>query len=132
MNRRTRRLAHECAQLRQAYPELLVDPDYAWVLIEDFRLPRGWQPRQTAVLLEPPPNYPEAGPDGFHLGARLRRANGREFRSPGHYFRGYKNRHADKGYYWYCLEDPHGHWDPQHDSLMTFVEAIRTYLGEAD
>lgn len=130
---RDARVLRECAVLRRAYPGLEIAPDRSWVLIPGFRLPRGWEPDETTVLIEPPTNYPEAAPDGFHLGARLRRRGlGRALRDPGHYFRGYKNRYADRGYFWYCLEDPDRRWDPRHDSLITFVEAIRTYLGTAD
>jgi len=52
--------------------------------------------------------------------------------APGHYFQGYHNAYADRGWWWYCLQDPDRNWDPVQDSLLTFVEAIRTYLGAAD
>ncbi|MCC7077128.1 MAG: hypothetical protein IT198_08390 [Acidimicrobiia bacterium] len=131
-NRRVERLRREVRQLRLAYPSLTIDPDWAWVLIEDFRLPDGWQPSRTAVLIKPPLSYPDAAPDGFYLGARLRKQSGGTWKAPGHYFDRYKNPYASLGYYWYCLEDPDGSWDPQRDSLLTFVEAIRTYLGTGD
>lgn len=84
------------------------------------------------MLIVPPANYPEAAPDGFYLGSQLRRRDGGRLVEPGHYFAGYKNRYAQLGYRWYCLEDPERNWDPRHDSLVTFVEAIRTYLGTVD
>jgi hypothetical protein len=79
-----------------------------------------------------PVTYPESAPDGFYVGERLRRRDGGHLVDPGHYFRGYNNPYAELGYVWYCLEDPHRLWDARHDSLVTFVEAIRTYLGTAD
>jgi hypothetical protein len=51
---------------------------------------------------------------------------------PGHYFTNYHNPYAKAGYRWYCLEDPDRNWRPEYDSLVTFVEAIRTYLGLVD
>ncbi|WP_424187665.1 E2/UBC family protein [Actinokineospora sp. G85] len=126
------RVRREAAQLAAGYPGLSVAKDDSYVHIPDFRLPRQWTPRRTQVLIMPPVNYPEAAPDGFFLGADLRRRDGLRTRTPGHYFRDYKNPFADAGYHWYCLEDPDRLWDPRHDSLVSFVEAIRTYLGTAD
>lgn len=129
---RSRRLRAEADVLRAAYPALRVASDDSWVLIPAFRLPAGWRPAETTVLVEPPPNYPDAAPNGFYLGAGLRRVDGGSARAPGHYFDRYNNAYASLGYFWYCLEDPERRWDPMHDSLLTFVEAIRTYLGTAD
>lgn len=129
---RSRRLRLEAVQLAYAYPNVTVAEDDSWVVIGQFRLPRGWEPAVTPVLIAIPPNYPEVAPDGFHLGAELRRRQGRKLVRPDHYFRSYKNRFADLGYWWYCLEDPDGRWDYRRDSLRTFVEAIRTYLGSPD
>lgn len=53
-------------------------------------------------------------------------------RTPGHYFRDYKNPFVGAGYRWYCLEDPESNWNPGYDTLVSFVEAVRTYLGTAD
>lgn len=126
------RVRREAAQLAAAYPGLTVADDDSFVHIPGFRLPPRWVPQRTAVVIVPPPNYPEAAPDGFFLGDRLRRRDGRGLQTPGHYFRDYKNPFAAAGYRWYCLEDPEGNWSPWHDSLITFVEAVRTYLGTTD
>lgn len=123
---RSRRLQRELAVVRRLFPQAEAASDLSWVLIPDYTLPHGWEPSLTTILIVPPPNYPEAGPDGFYLGDRLRRHG----RTPGHYFRAYrKNRFADRGYVWYCLEDPERNWQPEHDSLVTFLDAIWTYLG---
>jgi hypothetical protein len=132
MNVRRHRVRWEAAQLAAGYPGLRVPDDDSWLLIPEFRLPTGWAPERTTVLLVPPATYPESAPDGFYLGARLRRRFGGRLVDPGHYFQGHKNAYADLGYYWYCLEDPGRNWDARLDSLVTFVEAIRTYLGTAD
>jgi hypothetical protein len=84
------------------------------------------------VLIVPPFTYPESAPDGFYLGDHLRRRDGIRLVTPGHYFANYKNPYANAGFRWYCLEDPERNWRPTHDSLLTFVEAIRTYLGTVD
>lgn len=131
-NMRQRRVRWEAAQLAGGYPGLHVADDDSWVIIPDFRLPPGWSPGRTTVLLVPPVTYPETAPDGFYLGSQLRRRNGTELVNPGHYFQGHKNPYTHLGYFWYCLEDPARNWDSSYDSLITFVEAIRTYLGMAD
>jgi hypothetical protein len=122
----------EAAQLACAYPQLRVAEDGSWMLIPEFRLPAGWVPARTTVLIQVPLSYPECAPDGFYLGSRLRRRHGTDLVEPGHYFRDYHNPNADLGYVWYCLEDPERRWRPESDSLVTFVEAIRTYLCAAD
>ncbi len=134
MNPQHRRIRLEAAQLAGAYPGLRIAGDDSWILIPEFRLPTGWEPTRTTVLVVVPVTYPESAPDGFFLGSRLRRHDGGSgsLVDPGHYFHGYNNPYADLGYVWYCLEDPYRRWDPRLDSLFTFVEAIRTYLGTAD
>jgi hypothetical protein len=132
LTHRLARVRLEAAALAGAYPGLKVADDGAWVLVEQFRLPAGWVPDRTTVMIVPPPTYPQSAPDGFYLAAQLRRRNGAKLVAPGHYFKGYHNPYADLGWWWYCLQDPHRHWDPGQDSLLSFVEAIRTYLGTAD
>lgn len=129
---RRRRIRYEAAQLAAAYAGLRVADDDSYVYIPGFRLPEQWVPDRTTVLIVPPVNYPEVAPDGFYLGDKLRRRRGLLLTQPGHYFTNYHNPYAEAGYRWYCLEDPERNWRPAHDSLVTFVEAIRTYLGLAD
>ncbi|MFV2083266.1 E2/UBC family protein [Micromonospora sp. LOL_021] len=126
------RIRHEAAQLAYAYPGLTVADDESWLHIPEFRLPPHWEPDRTTVLIVPPATYPETAPDGFFLGDHLRRRDGRALVQPAHYFSAYKNRYAELGYRWYCLEDPERNWDPRFDSLVSYVEAIRTYLGTVD
>jgi hypothetical protein len=132
VTRRTARLRMEAATLAAAYPGLKIADDESYVFISGFRLPTGWIPDRASVLIVPPAAYPECAPDGFYLSAKLRRRKGGQLVTPGHYFRDYHNPYADLGYHWYCLEDPERRWRAGQDSLLTFVEAIRTYLGTAD
>ena len=126
------RIRREAAQLASAYPGLAVADDDSHLRIPRFRLPRRWTPDRTTVVIVPPFTYPESAPDGFYLGDNLRRRDGVRLITPGHYFANYKNPYAKAGFRWYCLEDPERNWHPAHDSLVTFVEAIRTYLGTVD
>ncbi len=141
MNPLRRRIRLEAAQLAGAYPGLRIADDDSWIIIPEFRLPAGWEPTRTTVLVVVPVTYPESAPDGFFLGSRLQRHDHSGLGGlgglgglvdPGHYFHGFNNPYADLGYVWYCLEDPYRRWNPRLDSLLTFVEAIRTYLGTAD
>lgn len=129
---RSARLRWEAAALAAAYPGLRLADDDTWLVIKQFRLPDGWVPDRTTVMITPPATYPQCAPDGFYLAADLRRRKGSKLVAPGHYFQGYHNAYAKLGWWWYCLQDPHHRWDPRQDSLLTFVEAIRTYLGTDD
>jgi hypothetical protein len=71
-NQRSRRVRWEAAQLAGGYPGLSVADDDSWVIIPDFRLPAGWAPDRTTVLLVPPATYPECAPDGFSRGSQPR------------------------------------------------------------
>lgn len=126
---RERRLVDEVEMLKRAFPGTFLAGDMSWVLIENYMLPAGWQPDETTILLVPPLNYPEAGPDGFYLAHGLKKRSGLTLETPGHYFPKYKNPYADAGYFWYCLEDKEGNWNSRYDSLLTFLDAIWTYLG---
>ncbi|MDT5040679.1 MAG: Prokaryotic family [Actinoplanes sp.] len=132
ITRRCARVRWEAASLAAAYPLMELAADESWLVIREFRLPAGWSPDRTDVMITPAVNYPECAPDGFYLASRLRRWVDGRLVTPGHYFRGYHNPHEHQGWYWYCLQDPAGRWDARQDSLLTFVEAIRTYLGAAD
>jgi hypothetical protein len=132
VSRRSARVRLEAAALASAYPGLEIADDDSYVIIPDFRLPKGWVPDRTTVLIIPPAAYPECAPDGFYLAAQLQRRSGSRLVTPGHYFKHHHNPYADLGYYWYCLEEREGTWQAHQDSLLTFVEAIRTYLGTAD
>jgi hypothetical protein len=132
VSRRTARLRVEAAALAAAYPSLQVAEDDSYVFVRDFRLPTGWVPDRACVLITPPAAYPECAPDGFYLSSKLRRQSGGRLVTPGHYFQNHHNPYSSLGYYWYCLEDPDHQWRADQDSLLTFVEAIRTYLGTAD
>ncbi|GAA0543915.1 E2/UBC family protein [Actinomadura livida] len=132
VTRRTARLRMEAATLAAAYSDLRIADDESYVFIGGFRLPTGWVPDRANVLIVPPAAYPECAPDGFYLSAKLQRRKGGKLVTPRHYFRDYRNPYAHLGYHWYCLEDPERRWRAGQDSLITFVEAIRTYLGTAD
>ena len=94
---RSMRIRAEAKQLSIAYPRLSIADD-TWIVVDDFRLPVGWEPNRTRVMITPPPNYPQSAPDGFYLASKLRRQNGEKLVSPGHYFATYHNPYADLGW----------------------------------
>jgi len=65
--RRSARLRWEAAALAAAYPALRLADDDTWLTIEKFRLPAGWVPDRTSVMITPPATYPQCAPDGFYL-----------------------------------------------------------------
>lgn len=135
---RRQRLRSELAILSRAYPLIQHDADFSWITIEGFRLPKRWRPDVTTIGIEPPALYPEVGPYGVFLGGGLQYRQGGTWHKPGHYFKlvpyeGQKERYRrwnDAGYHWYCMHDDDGNWNPGYDSLITFVNAVWSYMED--
>jgi hypothetical protein len=131
---RARRIAHEVAMLAAGYGAVNYDDrGFTWVHVPQFRLPRGWNARQSGILLEVPPQYPSIPPDGFYLLKGLRDAQGLE---PTHYFQAGSslNRYADRGWAWYCMH-ARGGWHATADivsghNLLKYLELIRAILSD--
>lgn len=110
-SRRKGRLQTEILQLAGRYGEVSYDTmDGAWVLVPRFPLPRGWNKRQVAILIDIPwgnPGYPTIAPDWFWTDRELRTSDGRGI---SHFFpeqRSYNNstdrEYLDKGWGHFCV-----------------------------
>ena|SRR5437868_3081285 len=71
------RIAEEVQLLREKFPKLEHGPEFEWVLLPHFALPKGRFNKATApILFALPVGYPNTGPDNFFTDVDLRLANG--------------------------------------------------------
>lgn len=110
--------------------------EFTWVMLNSFRLPPNWSPRQSALLIETPgvQGAIEMARINFYLNKGLRNKVGN---SPGHYFedQGVLNKYGDRNWAWYCM---HLHsWAPaakvlDGDSLLTAIDSIWQMMARQD
>lgn len=107
--------------------------DYMWVMIKNFKLPRGWSKPTVPLLIEIPRTYPDALPKevGFYTEKRL---TDRKGFATSHYFQemGSLNKYADRGWAWLCIHV--NKWNPKTDirkgdNLMTICNLIHNTLS---
>jgi hypothetical protein len=135
LSARARRVLQEAVLLARHFGVVdYDDEDGSWLHIAHFGLPVGWDRPSTALLIELPPAYPHVPPDGFYLDRLLRTALGQ---SVDHYFEnpGAYNRHADRGWAWFCIHLNRGTWRPRADvaggdNLLKLTVLIRAILSE--
>jgi len=110
--------------LKQAHPKASADllrTGAYLIAIPDFRMPIGWNREIVTILFVAPPGYPAAQPDCFWVepvGVRL--ANGATPQSTND-----SNPIPDVGqrgtwFSWHLQ-----HWNPNHDSLLTYLNVIK-------
>lgn len=122
------RINHETGRLARIYPGIILGTDASFIYIPDFPIPTQRQPVTAALLVVPPPNYPESAPDGFYLDGNAYPGAGTPQGEPGRYY-GSADLYSELGYRWHPLRNVAYSWDPSQDSLATFVQIIRTYLA---
>jgi hypothetical protein len=96
------------------------------VLIRNYKLPEGWSPRVVTVEFYVPPGYPAANPDCFWVEPQLRLSNGRDPQASN-----VSNPMPEVGprgtwFSWHIQG-----WRPNHSTLVTFVNGIRSRLDPA-
>jgi len=121
-------LADHLKRLSRDYP-LWIDDDYRFVVVEQVKLPAGYNARVTQLLIQLPPDYPVSPPGvgdsrvyvvshlRFH-GRRLQDVHDSmppSFETPGF-----------GPWAWFCFEWIR--WDPHRDNLIRFVEMIKANL----
>ena len=125
MSRKERHLEN----LSRAGFSLWIDDDLRYVIIENVRLPLGYNYRSIPVLIELPSDYPltppGVGSDCIYVPEDLRYRKHKlrdiheglspHFETPGF-----------SGWAWMCYE--HIDWDSCRDDLITLIETIRTDL----
>lgn len=122
-------LDRDLVQLSRHFP-LWLDDDYRYVIVQQVKLPPGYDRDYIDLLVELPPDYP-ASPPGI--------GDNRIYMPPDVTFRGQRLRDLHSGkpkasplgfgpWAWLCYEAIH--WDPMSDELITLIEMIRADLTD--
>ena len=125
-------VAQELASVERQDGELRVDPDSAWMIVERYPLPPGWNKPTTKILILIPPGYPTTPPDNFYTDDDLRLADGSQAGSTS-----LGQAHAGEPWQQFSYHVQPGEWRPQADwrrgdNLMTYMAAVGRRLSEAD
>ena len=96
------------------------------VQIKNYKLPGGWDQQVVNVEVYVPPGYPSANLDCFWVEPQLRLANGNPPQSSNT-----TNPMPEVGLRgtWFSWHIPT--WRPNHDTLVTFFNSIRSRLDTA-
>lgn len=120
-------IEQQFAELKKVFGEAKLkrrQDNSAIVEIDNFRLPEGWSAKNTSVLFVVPAGYPIARPDCFWADAGLRLASGQPpaNTTPNTQHGGPEQR------LWFSWHP--SSWNPNVDSLLTYVNVIRRRLQE--
>jgi hypothetical protein len=106
--------------------------DGTWLQIVRFSIDSGWNKSHVSLLLDVPTGYPQVAPKWFWTDIDLKTDRGTDIK---HFFTAGSShvdlQHRDKGWGHFCIHVQSWHPAPgrnltQGDSLLTFVELIRT------
>jgi hypothetical protein len=114
--------------LRSHYPDVAVrnlPSGAALIVLPNVPLIEGWSKKSTAVMFLAPVGYPHAKPDCFWTEGDLRLANGVPPASTGPNPIPEVN---ERGYLWFSWHT--AQWNPNRDSLVTYVNVIKNRLRE--
>lgn len=113
--------------IAQRHPDAQLEPlpsGAALLMIPEFRLPPGWSATSTCVRFIVPVGYPGPYPDCFWASSGLRLDNGQMPQSSQD-----PNAIPETGYQgiWFSwhVNDAHLNWNPNRDTLTTWVGAIQ-------
>ena len=112
--------------LKVGYPQAqLTDlPDGSHLItVPDFKLPPGWSKPQVTVKFIAPPGYPFGRPDCFWADSDLKLANGSPPQRTG--FNAIP--HVGGTHLWFSWHV--GAWNSNFDSLLTFLNVIKSRLN---
>lgn len=105
--------------------EVAVEGGFVTIVIDDFPMPAGLEPRASALLLRLPPGFPDAAPDMFWLDPQVRGPGGAPI--PGtESMQTFLTRTWQR---W--SRHIQGQWRPGVDNLATYLAYIRRCLDQA-
>lgn len=120
-------LEEQLQSLQKEYPQATMQGlggNQHLVAIPDIKIPQGWSRSSVTIKFIVPVGYPVAKPDCFWTDADLRVANGNLPRSTGaNPIPGVGGSHL--WFSWHLAS-----WNPNVDSLLTYVNVIRKRLSE--
>jgi hypothetical protein len=120
-------ISEQLEELRRRYPDATVDeaPDGSMlVTVPNFPLPPGWSRPRVRVRFAAPVGYPVARPDSFWTDPDLRLQSGA---SPAN-TNPQAPWSAGEQFLWFSWHP--AYWDPQKDSLATFLGVIDARFRE--
>jgi len=85
------------------------DINYDWMTVERYKLPQGWEPKISPLMIIFPTEYPQLAPVGFYLPDRARSPHGHLMSGAYH---GASDAPVHKGWNWYCTYVNSGSWCP--------------------
>jgi hypothetical protein len=117
----------QIAELQLRFPEATIthnaDGSF-FVNVKNLPLPEGWNKQSTSLLLQVPPAYPTARPNGFDTDADLRLQNGSIPAGTG------GSNHLGQPWLHFCWQ-PNQPWDNNRDSLWKHIAfALRRFKDE--
>ncbi len=124
------RWKQELRLVETIYGKLEVGPTLEWFSVKCWRLPEGWNTKETELLVQIPPGYPVTPPDNFYTDCDLLLAGGGQ---PGN-----SNPNMillDRPWRWFSYHVEGGDWLPHADplkghNLVTFLQGITKRLAE--
>lgn len=108
--------------LEAHYPERwepVGEGDKPGLIIKDYRLPEGYTPRESDLLLLVPGDYPAAGIDMFYFDPEVLRKDGSAIDK--------LSRESHFGRSWQRWSR-HYSWRPGEDSIATHVSSVKEHL----
>jgi hypothetical protein len=112
-------------RLKREFPEASFEsrPDGSLiVVVPDVPLPPGWNKQLATVVFHAPVGYPAAQPDSFWADPDLRLASGAQPKNTG--FQPTPSGGEPKLWFSWHIET----WNPNRDSLLSYLKAIQNRL----
>lgn len=94
------------------------------VVIKDWPVPAGYEPRQVELLVRLPPGFPDAAPDMYWCDPPVRLAGTGAYPQAADLFEPHLGRQWQR----FSRHLPGGAWQPGRDSLESYLALIRTEL----
>ena len=95
------------------------------LVIKDWPLPEGYEPRAVELLIRLPPGFPDAPPDMYWCNPPVRLAGSGAYPQAADLF----EQHLDQQWQRFSRHLPPGAWQPGRDSLESYLALIRTELA---
>lgn len=105
--------------------EITPESGLVCVVIRRFRLPTGYTPDVTDLLLRLPPGFPDAQPDMYWCDPAVRIAATGEYPLAADQF----EQHLGRNWQRFSRHLPAGVWQPGRDTLESYLTLIRADLG---
>jgi Prokaryotic E2 family E len=104
--------------------DVLLDGGFACLILREYRLPEGYAPTTTDVLVRLPPGFPDAAPDMWWCSPPVRLTATGAYPIAGDAMESMLGRTWQR----FSRHLPSGVWRPGRDSLATYLTLMRADL----